>query len=205
MLELTKMFKWEGKRVQTFLNGIKRIGTCVDLWQGCHQPSMARVILANICLSNLPTFQMGLFLLGDGVHGVMYKRKVHFFWEGADLRSRYNMVNWPAVCFPKSFQWARDYQHQSHKHNSYAQMGWKLLGRSQVSERSGASPYPYPTQADTPSSSRWPQRKWCEGPHLEAPTRLPFKLQPDSTKDSHQWTASYQDHEEDLTCKTMKT
>jgi hypothetical protein len=61
-----------------------------------------RLILSDSCLDNLPMFAMGMFLLEDGIHARFDSIRSKFFWEGAGSKRKYHMVNWPAVCRPKS-------------------------------------------------------------------------------------------------------
>nr|XP_051212000.1 uncharacterized protein LOC127329534 [Lolium perenne] len=59
--------------------------------------------LTNSCLSSLPLFAMGLYLLHDTTHAVMDKHRSRFFWEGAGPKRKYHMVDWATVCKPRAF------------------------------------------------------------------------------------------------------
>jgi hypothetical protein len=46
-------------------------------------------------------FVMGLFILQDGIHMKFYSHRSRFIWEGAGVKRKYHLLNWPAVCKPK--------------------------------------------------------------------------------------------------------
>jgi hypothetical protein len=60
----------------------EKVGHRVDPWQGLFLGSVGRLELTNSCLSSLPMFAMGLFLLHEATHGTMNKSRSHFFWKG---------------------------------------------------------------------------------------------------------------------------
>jgi hypothetical protein len=64
---------------------------------------MARSILTNTCLSSLPTYCMGFYLLPLGTHQRMDCIRSGFFWRGARGDFKYHMVRWSIVCRPKEF------------------------------------------------------------------------------------------------------
>jgi hypothetical protein len=73
----------------------------IETWLGRFLSSGGRLILTNSCLSSLPVFVMGLFLLQDGVHLRFDSHRARFFWEGSGPNRKYHLVNWLAVCRPK--------------------------------------------------------------------------------------------------------
>jgi hypothetical protein len=81
----------------------EKVGPRVDPWQGLFLASARRLELTNSCLSNLPMFAMGLFLLPDTSHGRMDSTRARFFWEGVGPKWKYHMVDWATVCKPKEF------------------------------------------------------------------------------------------------------
>jgi hypothetical protein len=51
----------------------EKVGHRVDPWQGLYLASAGRLELTNSCLSSLPMFAMGVYLLHDSTHGLMNK------------------------------------------------------------------------------------------------------------------------------------
>jgi hypothetical protein len=81
----------------------QKVGHRVDPWQGLLLASAGRLELTNSCLSSLPLFAMGIYLLHIGTHKTMDSHRARFFWEGAGDKRKYHMVDWPTVCKPKVF------------------------------------------------------------------------------------------------------
>jgi hypothetical protein len=57
----------------------EKVGHRVEPWQGIFLASAGRLELTNSCLSSLPMFAMGLYLLHDSTHGAMNKSRSRFF------------------------------------------------------------------------------------------------------------------------------
>jgi hypothetical protein len=81
----------------------EKVSKRVPPWKGKHMPSGGRLILTNSCLSSLPTYTMGFYLVPLGIHRKMDHVRAKFFWRGAGGEFKYHMVRWPAVCHPKMF------------------------------------------------------------------------------------------------------
>jgi hypothetical protein len=81
----------------------EKVGHRVDPWQGLFLASAGRLELTNSCLSSLPMFAMGLYLLYDSTHGAMNSSRSRFFWEGVGNKRKYHMVDWATVCRPKEY------------------------------------------------------------------------------------------------------
>jgi hypothetical protein len=79
----------------------EKVGHRVDPWQGLFLASAGRLELTNSCLSSLPMFAMGIYLLHEATHGDMNKSRARFFWEGAGNKRKYHMVDWATVCKPR--------------------------------------------------------------------------------------------------------
>jgi hypothetical protein len=79
----------------------QKVGHRVDPWQGLLLASAGRLELTNSCLSSLPMFAMGIYLLHMAMHKAMDSCRARFFWEGTGDRRKYHMVDWPTVCKPK--------------------------------------------------------------------------------------------------------
>jgi hypothetical protein len=65
--------------------------------------SRGRLILSNNCLSSLPTYIMGFYLLPSETHRSMNTIRSRFFWRVAGDNFKYHMVKWEAGCRPKEF------------------------------------------------------------------------------------------------------
>jgi hypothetical protein len=81
----------------------EKVGHRVDPWQGLFLASAGRLELTNSCLSSLPMFAMGIYLLHESTHGTMNKSRSRFFLEGVGNKRKYHMVDWATVCRPKAF------------------------------------------------------------------------------------------------------
>jgi hypothetical protein len=65
--------------------------------------SGARLIMSNSCLSSLPIYTIGFYLMLLGTHMSMDSVRSKFFWRGAGSNLKYHMVKWPVVCQPRAF------------------------------------------------------------------------------------------------------
>jgi hypothetical protein len=81
----------------------EKVGHKVDPWQWIFLASGGKLELTNSCLSSLPMFVMGIYLLHEATHGVMNKSSARFFWEGVENKRKYHMVDWATVCKPHEF------------------------------------------------------------------------------------------------------
>lgn len=75
----------------------------MEPWKGKYNSSGARSILTNSCLSSLPTYMMGFYLLHDGTHRKMDSIRGNFYWQGAEDKFKYHMLKWEAVARPKEY------------------------------------------------------------------------------------------------------
>lgn len=69
--------------------------------KGKHITSGGRQILTNSCLSSIPLYCMGFYLLQDGVHKKMDGIRSKFLWQRAEDKLRYHMAKFEMVCRPK--------------------------------------------------------------------------------------------------------
>jgi hypothetical protein len=67
----------------------QKVGHRVDPWQGLLLASAGRLELTNSCLSSLPMFAMGIYLLHMATHKAMDSCRARFFWEGTGDRWKY--------------------------------------------------------------------------------------------------------------------
>jgi hypothetical protein len=81
----------------------EKVGHRVDPWQGLFLASAGRLELTNSCLSSLPMFAMGIYLLHETTHREMNKSRARFLWEGVGNKRKYHMVDWATVCKPREF------------------------------------------------------------------------------------------------------
>lgn len=65
----------------------------LDPWKGKFNSSGGNLILLNTCLSSLPTYIMGFYLLFNGNHKQMDSIRSNFFWQGANKKSKYHMIS----------------------------------------------------------------------------------------------------------------
>jgi hypothetical protein len=86
-----------------FIGVIEKIAKRVPPWKGKLMSSGARLILSSSCLSSLPTYIMGFYLLPKGTPKAMDGVRSRFYWRGAGEDFKYHMINWQAVCRPKDF------------------------------------------------------------------------------------------------------
>jgi hypothetical protein len=73
----------------------------LDPWKGKFMTLGGKLILTNSCLTNLPMYIMGFYMLPKGVHGKMDMIRSNFFWQGAGDTFKYHMAKWISVCKPK--------------------------------------------------------------------------------------------------------
>jgi hypothetical protein len=70
----------------------------LDPWKGKFMTSGGKLILTNSCLTNLPMYIMGFYMLPKGVHDKMDMIRSKFFWQGAGDTLKYHMAKWILVC-----------------------------------------------------------------------------------------------------------
>jgi hypothetical protein len=73
----------------------------LDPWKGKHLSSGGRLILTNSCLSSLPIYTMGFYLLPNKIHKKMSSIRANFFCQGAEDSKKYHMVKWDSLTRPK--------------------------------------------------------------------------------------------------------
>lgn len=73
----------------------------LDPWKGKFLSSGGRQILTNSCLSSIPLYCMGFYLLKDGVHDKIDSIRAKFPWRGAEDKFKYHMAKFEMVARPK--------------------------------------------------------------------------------------------------------
>lgn len=87
--------------MEAFRPIVQKMRNILDPWKGKFITSGGRQILTNTCLSSIPMYCMGFYLLKDGVHKEMDNIRAKFFWQGAEDKFRYHMAKWDMVSRPK--------------------------------------------------------------------------------------------------------
>jgi hypothetical protein len=72
-------------------------------WRGKQSSSGGRLIFTNNCLSSVPIYTMGFYMLPLGTHRKMDSIISNFFWKDAGDNFKYHMMSWSVVCRPKKF------------------------------------------------------------------------------------------------------
>jgi len=62
-----------------------------------------RAVLLNSCLTSIPMYVMGFYLLYEGNHQRMDAARARFFWQGTGKKKKYHMIRWEALSTPKEF------------------------------------------------------------------------------------------------------
>ena len=80
---------------------VERVKVRADPWQGRFTSKGSKSVLIDACMSSLPMFMMGLYILPEGTHGNFDKDLSRFFWMAQNGRQKYHMVKWADICAPK--------------------------------------------------------------------------------------------------------
>lgn len=72
-------------------------------WQSQWLSSVGKSILMESCLSSVPNYSMGVYLLLEGIHHQMDTDRADFFWHGPGNKRKYHMIKWQAMATPKEF------------------------------------------------------------------------------------------------------
>jgi hypothetical protein len=70
-------------------------------WQSVGLSSGGKAILIQSCLSAIPNYSMGVYLLQEEVHQKMDSARSNFFWHGPNLKRKYHMASWDLLASPK--------------------------------------------------------------------------------------------------------
>jgi hypothetical protein len=80
---------------------VGRVRAKAEPWCGRFTSKGSKTVLIDSCLSSLPMYIMGLYILPEGVHAAFDKELSRFFWQDRSGRQKYHMVKWADVCAPK--------------------------------------------------------------------------------------------------------
>ena len=84
-----------------FAPTVAKVGNRVMPWRGRYNTQAGKVALINVCLTSLPMFLMGFYLLPIGTHAGFDKHRGAFFWNAADNKRKYRMIKWDLICKPR--------------------------------------------------------------------------------------------------------
>ena len=73
----------------------------LDPWKVKHLSSGGKLVLTNACLTSLPIYTMGFYLLPKSSHGGMDSVRGKFFCQGAHEEFKYHMTKWDTLSRPK--------------------------------------------------------------------------------------------------------
>jgi hypothetical protein len=62
-------------------------------WQSVGLSSGGKTVLTQSCLSSIPNYSMGIYLLLDEIHQKMDSARANFFWHGPNLKRKYHMAS----------------------------------------------------------------------------------------------------------------
>ena len=88
--------------IQAFSGIVDKMRNMLDPWKGKNLSSGGRLILTNSCLSNLPNYTMGFYLLPKSTHKNLDQIRGNFFWKGASDDFKYHMAKMDTICRPKN-------------------------------------------------------------------------------------------------------
>ena len=77
--------------VKDFAPAVTKVGNRVLPWRGRYNSQAGKVALTNACLSSLPMFLMGFYLLSEGTHMGFDKHRGAFFWNSSDNKRKYRI------------------------------------------------------------------------------------------------------------------
>jgi hypothetical protein len=80
--------------IQAFNGIVDKIRKKLDPWKGRCLSSVGRLILTNSCLSNLPNYTVGFYLLPKTTHMNMDRIRGNFFWHGAMMTLNTTWRKW---------------------------------------------------------------------------------------------------------------
>ena len=97
-----------------FAPTMAKVGNRVMPWRGRYKTQARKVALINSCLSSLPMFVMGFYLLTNGTHAGFDKHRGAFNWNAADNKHKYVWSSGTTFVDPRALG-AGYYQYFSHE------------------------------------------------------------------------------------------
>ena len=80
---------------------LERVKSRADPWQGRFTLKGSKTVLIDSCISSLPMYMMGLYILPASIHRSFDRELSWFFWMAANGWQKYHMVKWADLCAPK--------------------------------------------------------------------------------------------------------
>src|SRR3954464_5374922 len=80
---------------------VAKVRSKAEPWRARLTSKGSKMVLINSCMSSLTMYQMGLYLLPEGVHADFAKELSRFFWAAGDGHQKYHMGKWGYFCPPK--------------------------------------------------------------------------------------------------------
>jgi hypothetical protein len=72
----------------------------IPTWQSTCLLSGGKMILIESCLSSVPNYTMGVYLLQEEIHHKMDTARANFFWHGSHMKRKYHMAKWDLLATP---------------------------------------------------------------------------------------------------------
>jgi len=67
---------------------------CLGTWKCETLSSGGKAVLLNSCLSSIPMYTMGVYILYEGNYQALDSVRKKFFWQGTNKKRKYHMVTW---------------------------------------------------------------------------------------------------------------
>jgi hypothetical protein len=100
---------------------LEKVGHRVDPWQGLFLASAGRLDLTNSCLSSLPMFAVGIYLLHDSTHYAMDRSRARFFLEESGTLGSTTWWTGQLYASPRRLGFGNP-QHETREYRTHATM-----------------------------------------------------------------------------------
>ncbi|KAE8766390.1 hypothetical protein D1007_62382 [Hordeum vulgare] len=80
---------------------VGRVASRAEPWCGRFMSKGSKTILITSNLASLPMYNMGMYILPEGVDSTFDKELASFFWQAGDGRPQSHMVKQADICLPK--------------------------------------------------------------------------------------------------------
>ena len=88
--------------IQAFSGVVDKMKKILDPWKGRTLFSGGRLVLTNSCLTSLPIYTMGFYLLPKTIHTEMDQIRSNFFWQGDRDEFKYHMAKMDTIYRPRN-------------------------------------------------------------------------------------------------------
>jgi hypothetical protein len=79
----------------------QKVENRVPTWKSVGLSSGGKMVLVKSCLSSIPNYSMGIYLLQEEIHHKMDTARANFFWHGPNMKRKYHMAKWDLMTTPK--------------------------------------------------------------------------------------------------------